>query len=70
MEPSDFREKYNSFSVDMKTRNAIALTRKYGITGVPAIIVNGKYRSSPQKAGSYERLLRLVEFLVEKESNL
>ena len=68
--PSEFREKFNSFSVDTKTRAAIAMTRKYGITGVPAIIVNGKYRSSPQKAGSYGRLLRLLDFLVEKESKL
>ena len=67
---SVFREKYNSFSVDTKTRAAIAMTRKYGITGVPALVINGKYRSSPQKAGSYERLLKLADFLVEKESKL
>jgi thiol:disulfide interchange protein DsbA len=70
VQPSAFKEKYNSFSVDTKTRAAISMTRKYGITGVPAIIINGKYRSSPQKAGSYERLLKLADFLVAKESKL
>lgn len=64
---ADFRAAYDSFDVDSKTRNAIALTRKYGISGVPAVIVNGKYRSSARKVGTYENLLKLVDFLAAKE---
>lgn len=62
-----FRTAYDSFDVDKKTRRAIAVTRGYGISGVPAVIVNGKYRSSAQYAGSYQNLLKLVEFLADKE---
>jgi thiol:disulfide interchange protein DsbA len=63
-----FRDAYNSFDVDSKTRRAVTLTRKYGITGVPAVIVAGKYRSSAQKTGTYENLLKLVDFLADKEA--
>ena len=65
----DFHKAYNSFDVDKKTRRAVALTRKYGIGGVPAIIVNGKYRSSTQQAGSYEDLLKVADFLAAKEAS-
>jgi len=63
----DFRAAYNSFDVDTKTRNAVALTRKYGISGVPSIIVNGKFRSGASKTGTFERLLKLVDTLAAKE---
>jgi protein dithiol oxidoreductase (disulfide-forming) len=62
-----FRTAFDSFDVDKKTRRAIALTRSYGISGVPAVIVNGKYRSSAQYAGTFEQLLKLVDFLADKE---
>ena len=63
-----FRQAYNSFDVDTKTRQAVAATRSYGITGVPAVIVNGKYRSSARSVGSYKKLLKLVDYLADKEN--
>ncbi|MGR8919928.1 MAG: thiol:disulfide interchange protein DsbA/DsbL [Gammaproteobacteria bacterium] len=64
-----FRDAYNSFDVDSKTRTAMTLTRQYGITGVPAMIVNGRYRSSARQTGTYENLLKLVEYLAAKENS-
>ena len=64
----EFRQAFNSFDVDTKTRQAIAATRSYGITGVPAVIINGKYRSSARSTGSYENLLKLVDYLADKEN--
>ena len=63
----DFKKAYSSFDVDTKTRRAITLTREYGITGVPALIVNGKYRSAAQQAGDLATLLKLVDDLAAKE---
>jgi thiol:disulfide interchange protein DsbA len=37
-----FREAMSSLAVDTKTRHAIKLTEKYGLTGVPALIVAGR----------------------------
>ena len=62
-----FKKAFNSFDVDTKTRHAIALTREYGITGVPALIVNGKYRTSAQEAGDLKTLLKVVGSLADKE---
>ncbi|MEX2479349.1 MAG: thiol:disulfide interchange protein DsbA/DsbL [Gammaproteobacteria bacterium] len=65
----DFRAAYDSFDVDKKARRAAALTREYGIGGVPAVIVDGKYRSGTPQSGSYENLLKIVDFLAAKEAN-
>lgn len=62
----DFTNTYNSFTVDTKVRTATQLTKKYGIDGVPAIIVNGKYRLLSQ-AGGFDKLLELVDYLTKKE---
>lgn len=65
---ADFREAYNSFSVDTKTRQAMTLSKEYGITGVPSMIVNGRYRTSARLTGTYEDLLKVVDDLVDRES--
>lgn len=65
---ADFREAYNSFSVDTKTRQAMTASKNYGISGVPSIIVNGKFRTSARLAGSFEEMLKIVDVLVDKET--
>jgi len=64
----DFNNTWNSFEVSQKLRIADDLQRRYSITGVPAVVVNGKYRSGAAEAGGYPRLLELVDELIAKES--
>jgi protein dithiol oxidoreductase (disulfide-forming) len=64
----DFTSTWNSFEVSQKLRVADDLQRRYNITGVPAIVVNGKYRSGAGEAGGYPQLLELVDELIAKES--
>lgn len=64
----DFKTTWNSFEVAQKLRVADDLGRRYGITGVPAVVVNGKYRSGAAEAGGYPRLLELIDELVARES--
>ena len=52
----------------MEVRRAAELERRYGIDGVPTIIVNGKYRTSVGQAGSKERLIEVINYLVKLES--
>jgi len=66
----DFTKAFHSFDVDSKTRRAKSMTTKYGIDGVPAIIVNGKYRLSTEKADGYENMLKIVDYLIAKERGL
>ena len=63
----DFTAAYNSFEVDTLTRKAMALTRSYGIGGVPSMIVAGKFRSSVRHAGSSKNLLNVIDFLAQRE---
>ena len=63
----EFHKAYNSFDVDTKTRRAISATREYAISGVPSIIINGKYRTSAQQAGGFDNMLKLIDQLAAKE---
>jgi len=65
----DFLDTFRSFSVDSKVRRAQELTTRYQVEGVPTMIVNGKYRTSANFAGSNEGALRVVDQLIKKESD-
>ncbi|MCG8534521.1 MAG: DsbA family protein, partial [Pseudomonadales bacterium] len=64
---SDFNKLYDSFSVRVKVRQADAMSRAYRLRGVPALVVNGKYLVKTQSGMSYEDMLKVVDFLIEKE---
>ncbi len=55
---------FDSFAVESKVNFSAVMSRKYGISGVPAIIVDGKYRTSVSLAGSHEELLEVIDYLV------
>lgn len=60
----DFLNQMDAFSVKTSLRKSEALFRQYQLTGVPAIIVNGKYQPTGH---SYDEMLRVVDYLIEKE---
>ena len=65
---ADFQEAWDSFEVDQRLRVAEDLARRYGITGVPTVVVNGKYRTGASEAGGYPELLDVIEELVARET--
>lgn len=67
IDEGQFRRAYQSFPVDMRVRKSTDLGRRYGIDGVPAIVVNGKYVTSASQAGSTERMFEVINYLIEKE---
>jgi len=67
VEPENFLKQYDSFAVGMKLKQGDAKARGYEITGVPTMIVNGKYRITAASAGGHEQMLEVVDYLVEKE---
>jgi len=64
----DFTAAFHSFSVDAKMRKAKTMGPKYGITGVPAIVVNGKYMVNARSAGSNEQVIEVINQLIAQES--
>lgn len=61
-----FLAAYNSFAVQSKVNRAKQLTGQYGITGVPTLIINGKYRTSSAMAGGHPEVLKEASELIEK----
>jgi len=63
-----FDEVFHSFAVDAKVRRAEELTQRYGIDGVPSMIVNGRYRVDAKSANTQKGMLEVVSFLIQQES--
>ena len=63
----DFNKTWSSFEVNARMRKGGDLIRRYGITSVPMIVVNGKYRTSAAQAGGYDELIELIEELAVRE---
>jgi thiol:disulfide interchange protein DsbA len=65
---AEFEKMMNSFTVKAKVKKALILSQASGVTGVPAMIVNGKYRTDAPLAGSMEEMMKAVDFLIQKET--
>ncbi len=63
----DFTGAFNSFAVHTRLQRADELSRRYRISSVPMVIVNGKYSASAQSAGDYPTLMELIDELVVSE---
>jgi len=63
----DFHKAFNSFGVTSQVNQGIAVGKSAKITGTPSLMVNGKYQISARQAGGQAEMLKVVDFLVEKE---
>jgi len=63
----NFSKTWGSFEVNSRMRLGGDLIRRYGITSVPTIVVNGKYRTSAADAGGYDELMELIDELTVRE---
>ena len=64
---AEFNSVYSSKEVDTKIRQAYFAARDYKITGVPSMVINGKYTTTGSLTGTYEVLLEVVNGLIERE---
>jgi thiol:disulfide interchange protein DsbA len=62
-----FLATFNSFAIKGQVTQARELAKKYEITGVPTLIVNGKYRFDVGSAGGAQQALELADQLIDKE---
>lgn len=56
----------NSPSIDMRVQTGMTLMANYQINGVPAFVVNNKYKTDLQMAGGQERLFQILDYLIKK----
>ena len=58
-----FNSMYNSFPISAKVAESNKLAQQYQLTGVPAVVVNGKYVVQ----GDDGKVVKVVEYLLNKE---
>jgi len=61
-----FLASYRSFAVVSKARAAKQLAETYRIDGVPTIVMQGKYVTSPSIAGTKAKAIAVMDYLEEK----
>ena len=64
-----YQSLFNSFAMQNKIRRADANGLKYEIRGVPAFIVNGKYKVIATRQVGTSELLEVVDYLIKLERN-
>lgn len=63
----DFDATWNSFGVQTRMSQAAQIADRYGVNGVPTIIINGKWKTGAGYQMAYPDIIKCVQFLVDKE---
>ena len=58
-----FNSLYNSFAITAKVAESNKLGQQYQLSGVPAVVVNGKYVVQ----GENEKVIQVLDYLINKE---
>lgn len=67
VDEKQFRDTYKSFGVAAKINRAKQMQQRYGINGVPTLVINGKYRTSANEAGGHDGMLSVAGKLIAQE---
>jgi protein dithiol oxidoreductase (disulfide-forming) len=67
VDEQSFERAFDSFDVHTKVQRADELSRRYRVTSVPSIVVNGKYTTNASMAGDYDQLMVLIDELAASE---
>jgi len=65
---AQFEKNMKSFTVSGKLNKARKMMKDYEVRGVPQIAVNGKYITSGSMAGNYVNMIKVINFLIAKET--
>ena len=61
-----FVDQFNSFGVSHLLQQSSAKLKGYDLTGVPALVIDGRYVIEPGKAGSLANMPVIADYLIEK----
>jgi thiol:disulfide interchange protein DsbA len=64
-----FLDAYNSFGMQASLNHATQLAHDYNINSVPTLIVDGKYMTNANIAGGYDKVPKVLEFLIKKAAS-
>lgn len=66
VESAKTNQLYTSFGVESRLRQDISRLRAYRITGVPALVIDGRYVVDGNSAGSLSNMLKVADQLIEE----
>ncbi|MBA4141536.1 MAG: thiol:disulfide interchange protein DsbA/DsbL [Nitrosospira sp.] len=66
IERQKFIDAYNSFSVQNQVSRATRMSKDYGLSGVPAVVVDDRYLTSGSMGSTPEDTIRTLDALIEK----
>lgn len=66
VDKKEFKVKFESFGVNHQLQQASAKLKGYELTGVPALIIDGKYVIEPGMAGSLKNMPLIADYLIAK----
>lgn len=64
--PDVFNNTFSGFAVGMKVNRAETMSKSYGVSSVPTLVVGGKYMTNVSMAGGPEQAFKVVDFLTAK----
>ena len=66
----EFDKAFDAFGTISKVKQADQRARSLRVSGVPSLVVNGKYRVTAGMVKTYGDMIKVVDFLIEKERKL
>lgn len=63
----EWNKTYQSFSVTMKTQQALQTWQNYQLDATPYVAVGGKYLTAPHLAGSRQKTIEVLNALIKRE---
>ncbi len=67
VEADAFESTAGSFPVEAAMRKGRAELGKWGIRSTPTLVINGKWRVSPQRGSTFDDMLAVADYLIERE---
>ena len=67
VDPDAFAETFRSQAVSDRLEEARELPKTYGIDGVPALAVDGRYLITTRNASNYQMLLDIADYLIHEK---
>lgn len=67
VDKSTFDKTFSSFGVNSQVQQAASRARGYQITSTPTVVVNGKYRVLMNRGDSFDKVMKVADYLVNKE---
>ncbi|GAB4175248.1 MAG: thiol:disulfide interchange protein DsbA/DsbL [Wenzhouxiangellaceae bacterium] len=62
-----FKSTAQSFAVESMLRMGNASIARWQVRSTPTLVIDGKYRVSPRRGGTFEEMLAVADWLIERE---